>query len=131
MLPCSNLSKSDNLMCWKVHSYLNHVKFPLSASFIPQLIFVRLALRLRCRCHVSFTLLLLISSQASAPADPSLPLLHLFSDLGFFSSASASPFSHILLGLFSSGLMLMTHHPTWKHFPCGGEESFAAVRSVF
>lgn len=50
----------------------------------------------------------------------------------FFSSPSLSlsSVSHILLDS-ALGLMLMTHHPTWKHFLCGCEGAFTAVNENF
>lgn len=45
-------------------------------------------------------------------------------------SLSLSSVSHILLDS-ALGLMLMTHHPTWKHFLCGCEGAFTAVNENF
>lgn len=60
-------------------------------------------------------------------------LLLLFSHLPLFLitlSLSLSSVSHILLDS-ALGLMLMTHHPTWKHFLCGCEGAFTAVNENF
>lgn len=50
----------------------------------------------------------------------------LLSDPPLFLIAVLCSVSHILLDS-SLGLMLMTHHPTWKHFLCECEGVFAAT----
>lgn len=48
------------------------------------------------------------------------------SDLPLFLITILCAVSHILLET-PLGLMLMTHHPTWKHFLCGCEGTFTAA----
>lgn len=98
-----------------------------------QQIFIHLALLQppQCFLHSSSHPLLLVSYWPFVTT--SLLLLLFFSHLPLFLitlSLSLSSVSHILLDS-ALGLMLMTHHPTWKHFLCGCEGAFTAVNENF
>lgn len=97
-----------------------------------QQIFIHLALLQppQCFLHSSSHPLLLVSYWPFvlplSSSSSSSPIYLFFSS----PSLSLSSVSHILLDS-ALGLMLMTHHPTWKHFLCGCEGAFTAVNENF